>query len=294
MIRPRIISVSRRTDIPAFYHKWFFNRIEKGFVHVKKKIHSKIVKKVSLLPDHVICFVFWTRNPQMMLEKLDILDHKGFNYYFQFTLTPYGREIEPGLPDHDSLVNTFRAVSEKIGKQKIIWRYDPILFSSSIGLEYHKEKFEQLAEKLCRYTGRCTISFIDTYGISKKNRDRLQLKRIDTADMEHLGREIAQVGRKLDLTVETCAEKIDLSGYGIHPAKCVDDDLIKKITGKDMTLSKDPSQRKLCRCVQSIDIGTDETCLHGCRYCYATKSHAAARRNSRLHDQNSSGLIGKE
>jgi len=287
----KIISVSRRTDIPAFYSEWFFNRVEKGFVQVKKQVGAKTAKKVLLGVKDVLCFVFWTKNPGPMLDKLHLLNEQGYQYYFQFTLTPYGNDIESNLPPKRKIIKTFINLSKKIGKQKVIWRYDPILLNNEIDVNYHKKYFEEFAEKLQGYTKKCIISFIDSHQISKDNKKRLKIVKIDDETMMELGKIIHEIGKKYDITIETCAEKIDLTQIGISSAKCIDERLTGELLGRKLSIGKDRSQRKMCRCVTSIDIGTDNTCLHECLFCYATKNHAMARFNSNMHNKNSPLLI---
>ena len=288
----KIISVSRRTDIPAFYSEWFYNRLEQGFVLVKKQVGAKTAKKVLLGVKDVLCFVFWTKNPGPMIDKLDVLDDYGYQYYFQFTLTPYGRDIESNLPRKEKIIQTFIKLSEKIGKEKVIWRYDPILLNHEINVDYHKRYFAEFAEKLYGFTEKCIISFIDSHQISKDNKQRLKLVKISDETMKELGKIIYQTGKKYDMTIETCAEKIDLTQTGIAPAKCIDDKLTGKILDRKLSIGKDRSQRKLCKCVASIDIGTDNTCLHECLFCYATKNKALARFNNHRHNKSSPFLIG--
>ena len=287
----KIISVSRRTDIPAFYSEWFFNRVEKGFVQVKKQVGAKTAKKVLLGVKDVLCFVFWTKNPGPMLDKLHLLNEQGYQYYFQFTLTPYSKDIESNLPPKGKIIKTFINLSKKIGKQKVIWRYDPILLNNEIDVDYHKKYFEEFAEKLQGYTKKCIISFIDSHQISKDNKNRLKLVKIDDETMMELGKIIHEIGKKYDITIETCAEKIDLTQIGISSAKCIDERLIGEILDRKLSIGKDRSQRKMCKCVTSIDIGTDNTCLHECLFCYATKNQAMARFNNNMHNKNSPLLI---
>ncbi len=288
----KIISVSRRTDIPAFYSEWFYNRLEQGFVQVKKQVGAKTAKKVLLGVKDVLCFVFWTKNPAPMIDKLDLLDEKGYQYYFQFTLTPYDKDIEPNLPRKDKIIQTFIKLSEKIGKEKVIWRYDPILLNHDIDVNYHKKYFAEFAEKLHGFTKKCIISFIDSHQISKDNKQRLKLVKISDETMKALGKIIYQTGKKYDMTIETCAEKIDLTQMGIFSAKCIDDKFTGRVLGEKLSIGKDRSQRKLCQCVTSIDIGTDNTCLHECLFCYATKNKALVGFNNDMHNKNSPFLIG--
>ena len=288
---PNIISASRRTDIPACYADWFFNRLKEGFALSRKDMDKK-PKKVSLKPEDVRCFVFWTKNPGPMLGRLDEL--KDYHFYFHFTLTPYGQDIEGAvLPPKDELVETFIQLSQKIGKDKVIWRYDPILLTDKIDIEYHKQQFSNLAERLQGYTDKCVISFIDTGYLSAEVKEQLKLKTITNDLMREIGKELQPIAEKHGMTIETCGEKINLIEFNISPARCIDDRIIGTLIGEKLSIDKDPSQRKACGCVKSIDIGTDDTCKNGCLYCYATKDHKQARFNYHKHDKASPSLIGE-
>ncbi len=279
---PKIISVSRRTDIPAFYSDWFFNRVKEGVALVKKKVDSPKIKKVFLEPEDVRCFVLWTKNPRPMFERLNELD--GYKYYFQFTLTPYGPDIEKNLPPKDELIETFIRLSERIGKEKVIWRYDPIILTDTIDIEYHKQHFEALVKRLHRHTEKCVISFVETRKIQKAAREAMKLKTIDIDMKWELASWIQFIAEGYGLKVEACAQKIDFSEIGITPARCVDPRLIGHITGFPVKIAKDTKQRKKCGCVPSTEIGTNNTCTHGCLYCYATREAAQARLNYHQHD----------
>ncbi len=289
---PNIISVSRRTDIPAFYSDWFFNRLQEGFVQVKKSVNAKTAKKVSLAPEDVRCFVFWTKNPGPMLNRLDELNE--YHYYFQFTLTPYLNGIEKFLQPKEKLLKTFIQLSEKVRRDKVIWRYDPILLKDGIDIEYHKTEFARLFKELQGHTQKCVISFIDTRYLSAESKRQLKLKKITKKDMLGIGKEFQAIIKGTGIKIETCAEKIDLTDFDIIPGRCIDGDLIGNITGENFTIAKDPSQRKACGCVKSIDIGTDETCIHGCSFCYATRNEVQARVNYHNHNEKSSLLIGNQ
>src|SRR5512143_1704999 len=158
-----IISASRRTDIPAFYSEWFMKRIEEGHVMVRNPMNARQVSRISLEPELVDCIVFWTKDPSRMIGKLDVLDQKKYSYYFQFSLTPYGKDIEPSVPEKKKVVSAFIELSERIGKERVVWRYDPILLTDSINRDYHFRSFEHLAKALAGHTGKCIISFADFY-----------------------------------------------------------------------------------------------------------------------------------
>ncbi|MBT3387887.1 MAG: DUF1848 domain-containing protein [Desulfobacula sp.] len=287
---PNIISASRCTDIPAFYSDWFFNRIKKGFVQVKKNIDMATSQKISLAPKDVQCLVFWTKNPGPMMTRIDEL--KAYLYYFHFTLTPYDQEIKPFLPPTEKLIKIFIQLSNKIGKEKVIWRYDPVFLTDKIDIEYHNKHFSQLASRLKGYTDRCIIRFIDSNQIPLENKELLKLKELTQKKIRDLGNIFQHASEKYGIKIEACTEKIDLSGFGISPGKCVDDKLINTIMDKKLFIGKDLLRPNDCGCVKSVDIGIDNTCSHGCLFCYATKNQIQARVNYH-HDKDSPLLMGK-
>jgi len=286
-----VLSVSRRTDIPAFYSEWFFNRLHEGFVLVRNPFNPRQVSKISLSRDLVDCFVFWTKNPQPMLDKIPLLS--GYDYYFQFTLNPYDQDIEVNLPPKADLIQTFIAVSEKVGKKRVVWRYDPIFFSERISLEDHLSYFSLLASELSGYTEKCVISFLDMYKKTERNLKAVHnVRYLGEEEMRELAKDFARIGDRYNLALETCAEKIDLGDLGVKHGKCIDDRLIQEITGAELDLEKDKSQRKECGCVASIDIGAYNTCRHHCLYCYANYSREKVMNNMTKHDPNSPLLFG--
>ena len=287
---PNIISASRRTDIPACYADWFFNRLKEGFALSRKDTETK-PKKVSLAPEDVRCFVFWTKNPGPMMDRLDEL--KGYHYYFHFTLTPYGQDIEGAvLPSKDELIQTFIKLSQKIGKNRVIWRYDPILLTDKIDIEYHKQQFSKLAERLQGYTEKCVINFLNQRKMPDTARECLKPKKIPKKLKEEIAKELYLLGKKFGIKIETCRNKVDVPG--INPTRCVDAELIGTLIGKKIEIGKDPALlSKACGCAESTEIGMDNTCINGCLYCYATENLKQARLNYHLHDKNSPLLIGK-
>lgn len=288
-----IISASRRTDIPALYGEWLINRIREGFVYVRNPFNYKQVSKINLDPDVVDCIVFWTKNPEPLFPYLQEIDDLGYQYYFQFTLTPYDDEIEKNLPPKKSLVDTFIKLAELIGSKHVIWRYDPILLTEDISLSYHRENFFNLASKLQGSTERCVISFLDSYAKTKRNTKNLELQIITEEDMKTLGRELATIGIDYDLQMFTCAESVDLSQFGIKKGKCIDDELIESIINSPLQVRKDKNQRQECGCVKSIDIGAYNSCIHNCLYCYANESFTSIASNRKKHNKVSPFLVGE-
>ena len=286
-----IISASRRTDIPAFYSGWFFNRLKEGYVLVRNPMNIRQISKVLLTPDVVDCIVFWSKNPKNMLSKLTMLN--GYHYYFQFTLNSYNEDVETAVPPKKIIIETFKALSEKIGSERVIWRYDPVLINKNYTISYHIENFEKTASELRSYTKKVTISFIDLYSKTERNTSGLSLKELDLIQKYEIAGKLAKIAQKNFLTIDTCAEDIDLSQYGILHARCIDDNLIKQITGYSLDVKKDKSQRLECGCVASIDIGVYNTCRHGCLYCYANYNNVIAAENMKKHNPLSPLLLGE-
>lgn len=291
-----IISASRRTDIPAFYNEWFFQRVKEGLVYVRNPFNTKQISEISLLPEDVDCFVFWTKDPANMISKLDLLS--DFNYYFQFTLNAYRNDVELNTRSKKEIIATFKELSEKIGKDKVIWRYDPILLNDTYTKEYHYQWFEKFASELKDYTKRCVISFLDNYKKTDRNTKELKLQPLHEENMREIAGELSKIAAKYGLELETCSEGIDLSNVNIKKGKCIDDNVIEEITGKSVNVKKDKTQREVCGCVKSVDIGEYNTCNHRCLYCYANFDYRVVSEHISHYDVDSkllcSSLKGDE
>lgn len=280
-----IVSASRRTDIPCHYGAWMLNRLRAGYA-LSRNPFSGQVRRVSLAPEDVDCIVFWTKDAQNFMDKLPILDAMGYSVCFQFTLNPYGASMEPGLRDKAAIAETFAALSGRLGKHRVLWRYDPILIDARHTVAYHMEQFARLCETLHQHTERVTISFVDPY---PKLRGAFQP--VSAEDVATLAAFIGKTARAYELDAMACCERIDLSAYSISRAACIDAKLIERIVGKPLHLKKSRAQRPGCGCCESIDIGAYDTCANGCAYCYANRSAALAARNFARHDPLSEGLF---
>lgn len=285
-----ILSVSRRTDIPAFYSDWFYNRIKEGFVYVRNPMNIHQVSKIDINSDVVDCIVFWTKNPKAMLNRIDELDK--YNYYFQFTINPYNQQLELNVPRKGNIMETFQILSEKIGSNRVVWRYDPILLSHDIGIDYHKKYFEEIAKRLYSYTNKCTISFIDNYKKTEKNLKGTASRELLDNEMIILSKELVKIASAYNIEIQTCAEKIDLESVGIKHGRCIDNAIIEDIVGYQLETKKDKNQRSECGCIESIDIGEYNTCPHNCLYCYANFNKEQVLVKRKQHDPLSPLLIG--
>ncbi len=287
-----ILSVSRRTDILSYYSEWFLNRIKEGYLYVRNPMNPRQVSKIRITPDVVDCIVFWTKNPKPMLGRLDEL--KDYPYYFQFTLTGYGKAVEENIPHKkEVMIPVFRELSEKIGAERVIWRYDPILFNATYTKEYHLQAFEQIAMALKGYTKKCVISFVDDYAKIAKNMKQLQVVQLPEKELFAFAGKLSRIAKANDMQIASCAEKLALEGCGIEHNSCIDKRLVEEIIGCRIKASKDKNQRKECGCVESVEVGTYNTCLNGCKYCYANYSRESVLDNCKLYDVNSPILCGK-
>lgn len=313
---PIIISASRSTDIPAFYADWFIHRLKTGYVKWTNPF-NQVPLYVSFEKARLI--VFWTKNPKPMLQYLDYLEDSNLNYYFQFTLNDYDNEkLEPNVPKVEYRIETFQKLAEKIGKEKVIWRFDPLILTDKIGVDELLRKVENIGNQLKNYTEKLVFSFADI-NLYKKVENNLRKNNVKFIEFDEktmtefaLGLQIQNNNWNFELA--TCAEKIELEKYQIDHNKCIDDDLMIKLFPNDSVLmdflgvkieqnslfdttsiitktkiNKDKGQRLHCGCVPSKDIGEYNTCPHLCEYCYANANKDIALKNWNWHKENRNG-----
>ena len=275
------------------------NRIRAGFCDVPNPFNTKQISRVSLKPEDVDAVVFWSKNPSPLFDYLDELDELGIRYYFQFTLNNYPYALEPGVPSVDDRLATFRRLAKRLGPIRVIWRYDPIIISNFTSVEFHRERFKSLASDLNGATNRVMVSLCDFYQKTDRRLSALEQEGYkfdkETASSHEVAKllsDMAAIAKSHDMEIFSCAEDIDFSNLGIRPGMCVDAELVKRIWSISVCSTKDPTQRKHCRCVVSKDIGMNDTCMHGCRYCYSTRNNALAERRYSEHDPNSAAIWG--
>ncbi|MCF6241451.1 MAG: DUF1848 domain-containing protein [Bacteroidales bacterium] len=289
---PVIISASRATDIPAFYAKEFMKQFRKGYLYKKNPFNGK-KELISFKNTRLI--VFWTKFAEAILPYLDELDEKNIHYYFQFTLNDYKKHnLEPYVPSLEKRIESFIKLSDKIGKEKVIWRFDPVILLKNETSEELINRIENIARRLFPFTEKMVFSFADFSYRKVQNKFRkAQVDHIALSDNEKhkFSQQLAEQLQKYKLKISTCAQKIDLSAYGITHNKCIDDELIIRLFPKDKVLMnfikpylgtkklKDKGQRKYCGCIYSKDIGTYNTCSYLCLYCYAVSSKEAVEKN---------------
>ena len=283
-----IINTGQRTDIPAFYSEWFANRLKEGYVCVRNPYNPNQVSRYRLDPSVVDVIGFCTKNPALMFRYMDLL--KEYGQYWYVTITPYGKDIEPNVPDKHQLLDDFRRLSEIVGTRSVGWRYDPIFISEKYTMEYHIRAFEQIAAALDGYTETVVISFIDLF--PKVRRNFPEAKEVTEEMQLELGRKLIEIAGRHDMTVRPCAEGNALAAYGADCSGCMKLSDYEKAIGQRLNAPKKKGARAECACYLSCDIGAYNTCRHLCRYCYANAEPEKVLAHSRLHDPKSPFLIG--
>ncbi len=283
-----IINTGQRTDIPAFYAEWFANRLKEGYVCVRNPYAPHQVSRYRLDPSVVDVIGFCTKNPAPMFPYIDLL--KDYGQYWFVTITPYGRDIEPNVPDKLRLLDDFRRLSDTVGIDSVGWRYDPIFLSERYTAEYHLHAFERIAAALDGFTKTAVISFIDLY--PKVRRIFPEAREVEKDERLSLGRDLIGIAAAHGMTVKPCAEGDELAAFGADCGGCMRISDYEKAIGRRLNAPKKKGARAECACYLSCDIGAYNTCRHLCRYCYANAEPAVVTAQSRLHDPASPFLIG--
>ena len=283
-----IIQTGQRTDIPAFYSDWFANRLKEGYVLVRNPYNSQAVTRYALNPEVVDMIGFCSKNPAPMLPHMDLL--KPYGQYWYVTITPYGKDIEPNVPDKGFVMDTFCRLSEIVGINSIGWRYDPIIINEDWTVERHIDSFRAMSERLKGFTHTAVISFIDLY--QKVRRNCPDLHSVSMDDQIRLTSAFTEIGKKCDMVIKPCAESSSLEAYGADCSGCMTVKMFETAIGKNLKVPVNPLNRKECACYITGDIGAYNTCGHLCRYCYANNDRATVLKNMRLHDPKSPFLIG--
>jgi len=309
---PIIISASRSTDIPTFYGDWFVSRWKAGYI---KWVNPFNGKPLYVSFKNSRCVVFWTKNPKPMMKHLNFLDANIPHYYFQYSLNDYDREgFEAKVPSIESRIKTFKELSIRLGKKRVVWRFDPLILTNEISIDTLLHRIKRIGDELKNYTEKLVFSFVDI-AIYKKVKNNLTKEEVNYIEwtpklMREFAHGIYEINKSWGLSLGTCSEKIDLEAYNIVHNKCIDDDLMIDLFSNDKVLMdflgveieqadlfsegkvtkkrnlKDKGQREDCGCIMSKDIGTYNTCPHECNYCYANASKEVAKKNYQLHLEN--------
>ncbi len=281
-----ILFASGRTDIPAFYSNWFINRVEAGFVDVRNPFNQKLVSRIYF--SDVDLIMFCSKNPLPMINKLDILK---VPVLFHVTITPYGKDVEPNIPDKRLIIEGVKKLSLVLGIDNVVVRYDPIFLSDKYNVDYHIKAFDKLCKNLNGYVNKIIVSFMDEYKNVRSNKNILKYRAFTREDYKKIGEAFSKSAHDNGMSVQTCFEDEDLTQYGFVKGECLSHELAYILTGKKFKSSNVRKEKK-CECVQMVDIGDYNSCMHMCKYCYANYDEKAVSSNFERHDDNSSLLIG--
>jgi len=284
-----ILNTGSRTDIPAYYSEWFYNRIKKGFVYTRNPYNPKLIHSYKLDPSVVDVLVFCTKNPEPMMKRLDEIAH--FKQFWGITLTAYGKDIEPHVPDKHRIIECIKVLSNRFGSQSVEWRYDPIFLSDKYTKEVHLRSFEHIANKLSGSIEICVISFIDLYQKTIKNFP--SVSEVCLEDQIELIKAFVEIGKKYNIRIKTCLENKVLEDYGVDTSGCLTQSVLEKSLNQRLNITKQTQAREGCNCLLGNDIGSYNSCGHGCVYCYANYDMKLVRENMKKHNKNSPLLIGE-
>lgn len=283
-----IINTGLRTDIPGFFSKWFYNRIEEEQAYVRNPYYKSQVFHYQLKPELVDCIIFCTKNPKPILSNLDKIS--DFNQFWFVTITPYKKEIEPNVPSVNKVIKSFKELSSQTGKESVSLRYDPILINDKYTLDYHIDAFEKITSSLSDHTSEIIISFIDLYEKTKRNFP--QAREVSKEERLIIGEEFANIARENNLILKTCIEGNELDKFGIDSSGCMTKEVIERSIHNKLDVRVKKSRNRPCDCLLNNDIGEYNTCNHGCLYCYANSNKQLVKRNFKRHDPDSPILTG--
>lgn len=285
-----IICASRRTDIPAFHSEWLMNRLRERYALVRNPIAKDVVYRVDLSPNNIDILLLMTKDPRPMIPLTEDILEMGIKVGFQVSITPYGKDIEPGVPDKADVASAFREISDMVGKEAMIWRYDPVIINDKFTIAYHKRRFKTICNELSGYTQRCIFSFVDIYDKLKRFSDSETLRKVSLEEAEEFGSSMSEISKDAGIELSICCSEFDLSKYGISSRGCIDRDQMRSLNVPFEELQT--PIREGCRCVRNIDIGEYDTCRHDCIYCYANRNTNEAR-NKKVFDPHGEMLYGK-
>ena len=283
-----ILNISGRTDIVAFYSDWLMNRLDAGYIDVRNPFNPKLVSRIMM--DDVDLLFFCTKNPIPILDKLKDIKKP---IYFHVTLTPYKKDIEPNLPNKLAIIEAIKKISNTIGKDNIVVRYDPVFISDKYDLAYHIKAFDKLCQLLDGYISKILISFIDDYKNVRNNYHTLKYKELTENDYKEIGLSFSESAKKHNMVVHTCNEKRNLVEYGFIKDDCMSRQIAFKLTGKVYKKKWKAKKDLVCECIEMVDIGYYNCCKHFCKYCYANYDEKQVNDNYHKHNPNSSLLIGE-
>ncbi len=285
-----IINTGGRTDTVQYYSEWLLKRFAEGWALSRNPLFPNKVTRYELTPDKVDCVVFCSKNYRPILPRLHEITDR-FNTYFYYTVTAYGRDIEPGVPSIRESMDTLIELSRMVGRKRVAWRYDPVLLTEKYTIERHFETFRHMAAVLAPHVSRCIFSFVEMY--KKLEVNMPELKPLTEEQKNELARGLGSIAAEHGIRLQTCGTDEDYSDFGIHSSGCMTLEILGNANGLNFRELSHRGMRKGCHCIESRDIGAYDTCINGCRYCYANKDHSLALENYKRHDQDSPLLLGR-
>ena len=285
-----IINTGGRTDTVQYYTEWLLRRFSEGYVLARNPLFPNKVTRYELSPDKVDCVVFCSKNYQPILSHVHKITDR-FNSYFHYTITAYGKDIEPGVPSIEKSIDTLIELSELVGRQRVSWRYDPVLLTEKYTVSHHLIIFERMAKVLAPYIDRCIFSYVEMYRKLKTNMP--EIIPLSDNDRNTLAQGFGAIAKRYGMSIQTCGTNGDYTGYGIHTSGCMTLEILGKANGIVFKTLKHKGMRQGCYCIESRDIGAYDTCLNGCKYCYANTNPQKALENYRFHDPASPLLLGQ-
>lgn len=285
-----ILNTGARTDIAQYYSEWLFKRFEEGFVYTRNPLFPNKVTKYELSPDKIDLVLFCSKNYKPILPRLREITDK-YRTYFHYTITAYGSEIEPYVPSIDNSIQTLINLANMVGKQRLTWRYDPILLTEKYTIDIHAKTFEYIASRVAPYINNCVFSFVEMYKKLEKNMP--EIIPFTENDKAIIAQILGDIAKKYNISIQTCGTNGDFSKYGIKSSGCATLELLGKANGCEFKDIKHKGMREGCHCIESRDIGAYDTCLNGCKYCYANQNPQKAWEMNKLHNPNSPLLLGE-
>ena len=284
-----IVNVGGRTDIVNYYTTWLINRLKEGYVYSRNPLFTNNVSKISLNPKDVDCLLFCSKNYKPIIKYMKDINKK-YRIICHYTITAYEKDVEPNVPTIEESIKTLKELSKIVGKEKVLWRYDPILLTEKYTIQRHIETFEYMAKEISPYVQRCIFSFVEMYKKLKYNMP--EIIPFTEEDRTKILENIGKIAKKYKLFIQTCGTDENYEKYGIHLSGCTTTEILEKANHVKYKEVKAKGMRKGCHCIPSRDIGAYDTCLNGCKYCYANTRPELAKENIKLHDKNSSILLG--
>ena len=284
-----ILNTGARTDTVQYFSKWLLKRFEEGFALTRNPMFPNIVTRYELTPDKIDCVLFCSKNYKPILKDLHKITDR-FNTYFHYTITAYGKDIEPGVPSIDESIETLYELEKIVGKKRISWRYDPVLLTEKYTFNRHIETFEYLASKLANHVNRCIFNFVEMYKKLEKNMP--EIIPLTEKDKDYFAKNFGKIANKYGFYIQTCGQNGDYTKYGIHKSGCSTLEMLGEANDISFRNLKHRGMRKGCNCIESRDIGAYDTCLNGCKYCYANKNTQKAYNNFKFHNPDSPILLG--